>query len=401
MEIMSDTLPAGVTDLPAHRLRRAQEPPRAAIIGGGPLGLEAALYASSLGHQVWLFEREAEIAPDVHAWAHVAMFTHWASNRSPLGERALRGTAKLPAGKIYPSGGDFISQYLEPLAKLLSGSILKNTRVVAVGRSYLFPDEHGDEPEKRTARRFRLLTRSPQEERIFTADYVIDATGISHTPRWLGAGGLPALGEMGSRRSIHYGLPDVLGKDRIQFLGKRTLLVGDGTSAAAAAIALSEVVEREPQGSVLWVSKSREDIPLPLAENDPLPRRDTLMKKANLLIRQKHPRLEFLPITQVEAVQHSLGTGRFQITLQVNHQTQRLSVDSVIGAVGARRDSATYERALHPQEPGLYFIGAKASDAGDFFLEEGHRQIRDAFREIASQPDLDLYAEPQAAPKSR
>lgn len=166
MEIMSDTLPAGVTDLPAHRLRRAQEPPRAAIIGGGPLGLEAALYASSLGHQVWLFEREAEIAPDVHAWAHVAMFTHWASNRSPLGERALRGTAKLPAGKIYPSGGDFISQYLEPLAKLLSGSILKNTRVVAVGRSYLFPDEHGDEPEKRTARRFRLLTRSPQEERI-------------------------------------------------------------------------------------------------------------------------------------------------------------------------------------------------------------------------------------------
>ncbi len=64
---------------------------------------------------------------------------------------------------------------------------------------------------------------------------------MTHTPRWLGAGGLPALGEMGSRHQIQYGLPDVLGRDRIHFLGKRTLLVGDGTSAAAAALALVEV----------------------------------------------------------------------------------------------------------------------------------------------------------------
>ena len=67
-----------------------QEPPRTAILGGGPLGLEAALYASRLGHAVWLFEREAEIAPDVRAWAHVGMFTPWAANRSPLGEMLLR-----------------------------------------------------------------------------------------------------------------------------------------------------------------------------------------------------------------------------------------------------------------------------------------------------------------------
>lgn len=388
-------------ELPAHRLRRLQEPPRAAILGGGPLGLEAALYASRLGHSVWLFEREAEIAPDVRAWAHVSMFTPWAANRSPLGEMLLREAVrrekltvqKFPPGRIYPTGGEFIHLYLEPLARLLGESVLRETRVVALGRSYLFPEEHSDDPQKRTARRFRLLTRNPREERIYTADYVIDATGVTHTPRWLGAGGLPALGEMGGYRQIFHHVPDVKGRDRIHFLGKRTLLVGDGPSAATTLLALLEVADMEPHGTVVWAAKSRAELPLPLVENDPLPRRDTLMKKTNLLVKNGHPRLHYSPITQVEAVQHSLASGTFQVTLQVNHETQRLTVDSVVANVGYRRDAATYERVLHIEEPGIYFVGAKASGADSFFLAEGRTQIRDAFRQISGQPDLDLYAE--------
>lgn len=390
--------------LPAHRLRRMQEPPRTAIIGGGPLGIEAALYAARLGHAVWLFEREAEIAPDVRAWAHVEMFTPWAANRSPLGEAALREAlrtekirvSKFPPGRIYSSGGEFLGLYLEPLAHLLGDSVLLETRVVALGRSYLFPEEHSDDPQKRTARRFRILTRSPREERIFTADYVIDATGMTHTPRWLGAGGLPALGEMGGYRQIMHHVPDVKGRDRIHFLGKRTLLVGDGPSAATTAAALLEVVNLEPHGSVVWATKSREAMPLPLMENDPLRRRDTLMKKVNLLVKKGHPRLQYSPITQVEAVQHSLASGRFQVTLQVNHETQRLTVDTVVANVGYRRDAFTYERILHPDEPGLYFIGEKWAGPGDFLLSAGRSQIREAFRQITGRPDLDLYAEGQA-----
>ncbi len=391
--------------LPAHRLRRMQEPPRTAIIGGGPLGLEAALYAAHLGHAVWLFEREAEIAPDVRAWAHVEMFTPWAANRSPLGEAMLREAlrtekirvSKFPPGRIYPTGGEFLGLYLEPLAHLLGDSILLETRVVALGRSYLFPEEHSDDLQKRTVRRFRILTRSPREERIFTADYVIDATGITHTPRWLGAGGLPALGEMGGYRQIMHHAPDVKGRDRIHFLGKRTLLVGDGPSAATTIAALLEVVDREPHGSVVWATKSREEMPLPLVENDPLRRRDTLMKKVNLLVKKGHPRLQYSPITQVEAVQHSLASGRFQVTLQVNHETQRLTVDTVVANVGYRRDAITYERILHPNEPGLYFIGEKWAGPGDFLLPAGRSQIREAFRQITGRPDLDLYAEAPAA----
>ena len=382
-----------------------QEPPRAAILGGGPLGLEAALYASRLGHSVWLFEREAEIAPDVRAWAHVSMFTPWAANRSPLGEMLLReavrkeklAVRKFPPGRLYPTGGEFLRLYLEPLAWLLGDSVLRETRVVVLGRSYLFPDEHSDDPQKRTARRFRLLARSPREERIYTADYVVDATGVTHTPRWLGAGGLPALGEMGGFRQIFHQIPDVKGRDRIHFLGKRTLLVGNGPSAATTLVDLLEVASMEPHGAVVWSTKSRAELPLPLVEHDPLPRRDTLMKKVNLLVRNGHPRLQYSPITQVEAVQHSLASNKFQVTLQVNHETQRLTVDSVVANVGYRRDAATYERVLHPEEPGIYFVGARAAGLGDFFLAEGRTQIRDAFRRISGRPDLDLYAEASEA----
>ena len=391
-------------ELLAHRLRRQQEPPRTAIIGAGPLGLEAALYALRLGHQVWLFERDAQIAPDVCAWGHVVMFTPWGMNRSSLGVLMLRETAQkgkspkrpLPSKNLFPTGVDFIADYLLPVSTLLGDSLLMETRVVAMGRSYLFPEEHADEPEKRRARRFRILTRTPLEERIFTADYVIDATGVSHTPRWLGAGGLPALGEMGGSRQIQYQIPDVSGRDRIKFLGKRTLLVGDGTSAAATALALMDIIDLDQASSLLWVSKSRTEMPLALTENDPLLRRDTLLKKANLLIKNGHPRFEYLPVTQVDAVQHSLASGRFQVTLQVNHETKRHTVDSVVGCVGFKRDAMTYERVLHPQEPGLFVIGEKSGSGGDFFLAEGREQVRDAFRLITDQPDLDLYAESKA-----
>jgi hypothetical protein len=387
--------------LPAHRRRRLEESPRTAIIGGGPLGLEAALYAKTLGHTVFLFERESEIAPDVRAWGHVTMFTDWQSSRSALGELALREDVaakdrvlgKLPAPGLHLTGERFRDRYLKPLATILGTSVHLETRVAAAGRSFLFAGDHADAPENRTNRRFRVLTRTPLDERVFTADYLLDATGITHTPRWAGAGGLPAMGEMGSFRQIFHQVPDVLGRDRIHFLGKRVLLVGDGTSAATTAAALAEVHALNPETSVLWVNPTRSALPLQVIAGDPLTLRDTLLKKANLLVETKAPGFEYSPVTQIEAIQYSIAHKHFNVTLQVNHETRRLTVDTVVANVGSRRDAQTWERALHPQEIGLYTVGEKTSPPGDFLLEAGRAQIRDVFREMTGQPDLDLYAE--------
>ena len=213
------------------------------------------------------------------------------------------------------------------------------------------------------------------------------------------------MGEMGSFRQIFHTVPDIQGKDRINFLGKRVLLVGDGPSSASCAVALAEVAALDPATTIFWAVASRSALPLPIIPNDPVTRRDTLLKKANLLIESKHPAFTYSPVTQVEALQYSLAHSRFQVTLQVNHETKRMQMDAVIAAVGYRPDVKTYDKALVPNELDVYQIGEKflPSDGlkpGDFLLSQGRTQIRDVFRQITRQPDLDLYTDAELTLKA-
>lgn len=72
--------------IPAHAPRAGK---RMAIIGAGPLGLEAAHYAAECGFSVRVFEASAEIAPTVRNWQHLPMFSTWGAIRSSLGERKI------------------------------------------------------------------------------------------------------------------------------------------------------------------------------------------------------------------------------------------------------------------------------------------------------------------------
>ena len=61
---------------------------------------------------------------------------------------------------------------------------------------------------------------------------VIDASGTWTTPNVLGASGIPAHGEADVTAYVETALPDVHGRDRDRFAGRRVLVVGAGHSAA-------------------------------------------------------------------------------------------------------------------------------------------------------------------------
>jgi NADPH-dependent 2,4-dienoyl-CoA reductase/sulfur reductase-like enzyme len=52
-------------------------PPRVAILGAGPIGLEAALAAAERTWRFTLDERADAVAGHVRQWGHVRAFTLW------------------------------------------------------------------------------------------------------------------------------------------------------------------------------------------------------------------------------------------------------------------------------------------------------------------------------------
>lgn len=384
---------------------RQSEPARVAIIGAGPLGIEAAHYGLRAGFSVRLFEQSAQIAPAIRQWEHLSLFTPWGSNRTPLGESILaEAQLSLPNPAVYHTGGDLIGLYLEPLAAALPHGVLHtDTRVVGVTRAYTFRDELAGDPKSRAERRFRILTRrgGTGEERYWSADYILDCTGGGRAPAWIGGGGLPAIGELGCyNRFFHY-TPDIHGRDRIHFLGKTTLLVGDGPSAASSALALAELHDVHADTAFAWAAASSAEMPFCPVPGDPLLRRDLLFKKANLLIKKGAPGMRFLPCTQIEAIRYLIDQEKFYVTLQVGSQTRRIVFDSVIANVGTR-PHASYQRELISGELNIFTIGglSRCPDGSDFLMCHGYRQISEAYREITGGSQPNLYAPACPAPFS-
>jgi hypothetical protein len=85
---------------------------------------------------------------------------------------------------------------------------------------------------------------------------VIDASGTWANPNPLGAGGVPADGEVIHADRIAYGIPDVLGRDRALYEGRKTLVVGAGHSAANVLLDLARLAEQERGASLVWVTRS-------------------------------------------------------------------------------------------------------------------------------------------------
>ncbi|HLX11131.1 MAG TPA: flavoprotein, partial [Thermoanaerobaculia bacterium] len=128
--------------------------PRLAILGAGPIGLEAALAAADAGMPFTLYEAGPAVAASVRAWGHVRLFTPWEMDVSPrmrrrleaAGESAPGATAAGAAaanGAACPTGNDLAEQVYDRVAALpaIAPRLRLGTRVLAVGREGLLKHE--------------------------------------------------------------------------------------------------------------------------------------------------------------------------------------------------------------------------------------------------------------------
>ncbi len=230
----------------------ASEVRSVAIIGAGPIGLAAAAHAIDRGMRPVLFEAGPEVAHAVRQWEHVRLFSPWSFNIDPAAERLLRETKWIaPDPAEYPTGADLISRYLAPLAALpaLRDQIHLDSRVVAVTRVGF------DKAKSRGRESAPFEIRIDRGGEIITmrADALIDASGAWFSPNPAGADGLPAIGEATVADRIAYAMPDVLGRARSRYAGKRVAVAGAGHSAIGTLIDLVALAEQAPGTRVVWL----------------------------------------------------------------------------------------------------------------------------------------------------
>ena len=407
---------------------------RIAVIGAGPIGLEAALYAATLGYEVTVFERGG-IGAHVLDWGFVELFSPWSFNCSSLGMDSLSGFDPgwaLPENGTLRTGRDYVENYLHPLSRLpsLRDRILTNTEVIALGREGLLKKDL-PEDDGRSGHPFRVLVREESgSERVHLADVVIDATGTYGNHGWIGSGGIPAPGERESAPWIRYRLEDVLGRERSDYAGKRTLLIGVGFSAATTALAFEQLSGESPDTSLTWISAGEADVPYQLIPNDPLPSRSVLIASANRIASGSCDAISFYASARVESIRSSDDGKSRSVVFRQRNDVRAMEVDRIIGNVGYLPDNSIYRElqvhecyatsgpielaasllsgpsnsdclaqtsagpeVLKNPEPDFYIVGSKSYGRNSTFLiRMGLEQIRDIFTLITGNPELDLYS---------
>src|SRR6476620_9387203 len=111
-----------------------------AIIGAGPVGLAAAAHALERGLTPVVLEAGTDSGHAVRQWSHVRMFSPWEYNIDQAAGRLLGATGwNSPDPRHYPTGGELVERYLEPLATrtALKDHIRTSSRVTAIGRAGL------------------------------------------------------------------------------------------------------------------------------------------------------------------------------------------------------------------------------------------------------------------------
>lgn len=380
-------------------------PGHVAILGAGPIGLDAALACADAGWSHTIYEAGESAGAHVRAWQHASMFTPWSLNVSPRMRRHLENAGRyVPNGDSAPSGAELIADLIEPLGALpeIRSRITLQARVVAVARAGLLKHEEIG-AATRAARPFRLMIDTADGEAAGSADLVLDCTGTYSVANTLGDGGIPALGERCA--TIVRTLPDTSGPRHWKGL---VVLVGAGKSAQTAARDLSAL----PDTRVEWIIRA-EQPDWGQIENDSLPGRQRLVDTSHALARGDNDRVTVRTATHVASLEQQDGQVRVGITTSTDPITY-LQADHVIGLTGYTGDASLYRQlqvhecyataapialsavllgaesgdclaqpavgfdVLRNPEPNFYILGSKSyGRLNTFLLRSGYEQVSD------------------------
>lgn len=223
-----------------------------AVIGAGPVGLAAAAHLLERGLEPLVFEAGPTAGAAIEQWRHIRLFSPWRFNLDAAAVRLLVASGwESPRPTALPYGGEIIDNYLAPLAALpaISSRLQTGSKVIAVTRSGM------DKTHTRNRETTPFVVRVEHgngETRDHIVAAVIDASGTWSTRNPLGTSGLPAIGEEAASGRISSPLPDVSGRERSAFAGRRVLVVGAGHSAANTLINLADLAKEEPETRILW-----------------------------------------------------------------------------------------------------------------------------------------------------
>ncbi|MGF6824224.1 thioredoxin reductase [Microbacterium sp. ZKA21] len=217
-----------------------------AIIGAGPQGLAAAAHLIERGIPVAVLERGSTAAAAVSEWGHVRLFSAWPELTDAAARRLLEPTGWSAPASGYPTGAQWVSEYLAPLADALGDRITYGATVTGISRQGR--DKVVDGGRRSQPFVLHICDTEGSESRL-SARAVIDASGTWSLPNPAGADGFPALGEAAASDRIFYRIPD----DVSELAGSHVVVVGAGHSAAHAVLRLGELARRSPETRVTWL----------------------------------------------------------------------------------------------------------------------------------------------------
>jgi 2-polyprenyl-6-methoxyphenol hydroxylase-like FAD-dependent oxidoreductase len=385
-----------------------------AIVGAGPVGMEAALACVERGVPFRLYEAGHGVGAGIREWGHVRMFTPWQMTVSPRMVRVLDALGvEVPDDGHCPTGDELVEHALAPLADspAIAGHLRLASPVRHIAREGLTKEQEIGS-DVRAARPFRLIVDSPSGERVERARALIDCSGARALANTVGDGGVPAPGEQQLAAEMGREIPDEA--QARAWAGSRVLLVGAGHSAQTAARAMMPLVE-EGELAVTWSVRGREPDWGAVAD-DPLAERAALVAAARRIAGS--PSVDFRPGTAVDALRRAERGIAVRLRSADGHE--EVEVDRVLALTGRVGDHAIYRQlqvhecyatagpmalagrlldddgdclaqtahgseALRTPEPGFFVLGAKSYGRNRTFLTRiGYEQVNEVIGMVAA-----------------